>query len=69
MSLSATNESFSVTWDGIWARDWWRDSRNIYRRGDQSNCIAFDRQTDDFEKSDEKDREILTSLADGTIYP
>jgi len=30
-----------VTWDGVWYPEEWRLPRNIYRDGDQSNCLTY----------------------------
>jgi hypothetical protein len=35
-----------VTWDGAYARPDWRKPPNIFRRGDQTNLIAWDRHTE-----------------------
>ncbi len=52
-----------VTWDGVYDYDQWRDSPNIFRRGDQSNCIVKDRHCEAYEASDEKGKQFLESLA------
>lgn len=36
-------QALMVTWDGVWDRDQWRTPRNIFRRGDQSNCLIHDK--------------------------
>jgi hypothetical protein len=40
-----------VTWDGFYLRDEWRKAPNIFRRGDQSNCLMFDRHHEIYEAS------------------
>lgn len=34
-----------VAWDGIYGPGDWRKPDNIFRRGDQSNCLVWDRHT------------------------
>lgn len=34
-----------VAWDGVYDRADWRKPANIFRRGDQSNCLVWDRHT------------------------
>jgi len=35
-----------ATWDASYSEPAWRTPPNIYRRGDQSNCLVWDRHTD-----------------------
>jgi len=41
-----------ATWDGEYNWEHWRLPNNIYRRGDQSNCLSFFRHTRAFELGD-----------------
>ncbi len=38
-----------VTWDGVWDMRHWRVPDNIYRRGDQSNCLTYFHATENYE--------------------
>ena len=54
-----------VTWDGFYLEDDWRKAPNIFRRGDQSNCLMFDRHHDIYETSDPQQRARLERIANG----
>lgn len=54
-----------VTADGRYYRDGWRIRPNIFRRGDQTNCLIFDRHTDIYERSSPEEKRRLERLADG----
>ncbi|MGB4593708.1 MAG: hypothetical protein WBI63_08065, partial [Coriobacteriia bacterium] len=54
-----------VTWDAVYAKPQWRTPPNIFRRGDQSNSIVFDRQFGMYEDWDEATRLHYAALADG----
>lgn len=58
-----------VTWDGEY--DWpdWRKPPNIYRRGDQSNCLTFFRHTDNYERTSNEGRATMERLADTMTDP
>lgn len=43
----------------------WRKDENIFRRGDQSNCLVWDRHTEVWAKADKNYRYLLTRSADG----
>jgi len=53
-----------VTWDGVYEWPRWRKPANGFRRGDQSNCLAYFRNTDEFEYADERLRAQRTQSAD-----
>jgi hypothetical protein len=53
-----------VTWDGIYGLEDWRMPPNIFRRGDQSNCIVRDRHMDIFEYASPADKLTLSRKAD-----
>jgi hypothetical protein len=58
--------SFMVTWDGIWTRKDWRRPPNIFRRGDQSNLLAWDRHTEIYaQETDPAKKQVLEKMADG----
>lgn len=57
-----------VTWDGFYLRDEWRKAPNIYRRGDQSNCLIFDRHHDIYDASTPTQRVRLARIADGNKW-
>lgn len=48
-----------VTWDGEYHKADWRKPPNIFRRGDQSNCLIRDRHTSMYETSS---REVKLQL-------
>ena len=54
-----------VTWDGEYDLPYWREPRNIFRRGDQSNLIVKDRHCEAYEASDVEGKTRLEYLADG----
>ncbi len=53
-----------VTWDGIYQETHWRVPRNIFRRGDQSNCLAFDNHCDGYQAASPQMKRQLERLAD-----
>lgn len=54
-----------VTWEGIYTTDGWRTPKNIYRRGDQSNILAWDRHTKIYaEATPERQRELQAYAGD-----
>lgn len=54
-----------VTADGVYDRKDWRKPPNIFRRGDQSNCLIADRHTLIFSQAGEAERRMLSARADG----
>lgn len=54
-----------VTWDGCWERKDWRTPPNLFRRGDQSNCIVWDRHNEIF-AANPGAHAHLEGLANGT---
>lgn len=57
-----------VTADGRYYRDNWRTPPNIFRRGDQSNCLVHDRHTDIYRDADEATQKSLAFLADNRTH-
>lgn len=53
-----------VTWTAVLARPEWRKVENIFRRGDQSNCLVRDQHVDVYEVSHYHERRVLERLAD-----
>ena len=53
-----------VTWDGEYPKPEWRTPPNIFRRGDQSNSLVFDRYFEVFDALDSETREAHASAAD-----
>jgi hypothetical protein len=58
---------YLVTWDGIYGPEDYRKPTNVFRRGDQSNCLVWDKHTDIFRDATPEQREITSALADGTL--
>jgi hypothetical protein len=58
-----------VTWDGEY--DWmnWRKPPNIFRRGDQSNCVTFFRHSLSYGLADAAGKRHMASLADTLTDP
>ena len=56
-----------VTWDGCYAQGDWRKPANIFRSGDQSALLVFDRHSLIYERADPNVRVMLKSAADGTL--
>lgn len=54
-----------VTWDGTWEKPHWRTPENIYRRGDQSNCLTYFSHTDEYDLADPELRNRMTLHSDG----
>lgn len=67
-SLRSIKSGYSVmlvTGDGCYQRQDWRKPDNIFRRGNQSNCLIWDKHTDIYFKASKNEREALSRLADG----
>ena len=58
-----------VTWDGEYEWLDWRRPENIYRRGDQSNCLTFYKHSAIFGTADSELRKILSGHADVLTDP
>ena len=58
-----------ATWDGVYEWWDWRKPPNVYRRGDQSNCITFFRHSSNFGAANPKTREFMSKLADTLTDP
>ena len=52
-----------VTWDGIYDKTNWRKPANIFRRGNQSNCLVFDRHHDLYFSTPQDRRWMLEQVA------
>jgi hypothetical protein len=53
-----------VTWDGEY--DWpdWRKAPNIFRRGDQTNCLTYYKHTDIYDEATPEYKALLQAWAD-----
>jgi hypothetical protein len=58
-----------VTWDGEYEWHNWRKPANIYRKGNQSNCITFFQHNDFFASADPIMRAALTRSTDTITDP
>ncbi len=56
-----------VCWDGTYGRDEWRKPANIFRRGNQSNVIAWDHHCDIYLTSTPERQQELRNWADGKL--
>lgn len=57
--------SLMVTADGqTWPKSQWRKPPNIFRRGDQSNMLVWDRHSDIYKEADESNKHRLERDAD-----
>lgn len=53
-----------VTWDGVYGKTEFRKAPNIFRRGDQSNCLVWDQHCDAYMASHHYERCLLEKMAD-----
>lgn len=58
-----------VTWDGEYEWKDWRKPRNVYAKGDQSNCLSYFRHSDSYENSDPNEKKRRTMIADRLTEP
>jgi hypothetical protein len=58
-----------VTRDAVYAREQWRQPPNIFRRGDQSNCLVWDRHNDIYAAATPDYKLVLERLGDIGHYP
>lgn len=56
--------SVMVASDGFYHRENWRTPNNIFRRGDQSNCLIWDRHTEIYAKASAAEKIQLERMAD-----
>lgn len=54
-----------VTENGCYEKPHWRKPDNIFRRGDQSNCLTWDRHNDIYRDADDVEKLRLAKVADG----
>lgn len=57
--FSERSKCMVVCWDGCYPLSKSRAPENVFRKGDQSNCIAFDRHTEIYENESPSERLIL----------
>lgn len=69
--ISITNMAVSLhlpvllaTWDGEYPMPRWRAAENIFRRGDQSNCLTYYRHTDVYDQATYEYRRQLADMSD-----
>lgn len=55
------NSISCVFWDGAWRSNEWFQRPNIFRMGDQSNLLVFDRHSLIFDKATPEERDAFTS--------
>lgn len=67
--LQAGYKAMMVTWDGEYEQADWRVPDNIFRRGDQSRCLVWDRHTQVYAGSNPGDKRLLESITDGKGWP
>jgi GT2 family glycosyltransferase len=58
-----------ATWDGEYEWPEWRKPPNIYRRGDQSNCVTFFRHSSNYAAADASLKRAMEKLADTITDP
>lgn len=56
---------YMVAWDGIYGPKDYRTPPNVFRRGDQSNCLVWDRHTAIYASDTPAQRAITEALAEG----
>lgn len=54
-----------VTWDGCYTKPHWRKAKNIFRSGDQSNMLVWDRHSLIYQQADVKNKQHLKACAEG----
>lgn len=57
-----------VAWDGFYPEAEWRKAPNTFRKGDQSNCLMFDRHHEVYENSHPQQKRILELIAGGNKF-
>jgi hypothetical protein len=60
-------KAWMVTWDGVYPEEEWRTPPNIFRRGDQSSLLAWDKHSLHYAGASQGQRRELERQADG-IY-
>lgn len=61
--------AYMVTWDEILAEPDWRKPLNCFRRGNESDCIIFDRHTLYWKNASPQEKLVLSRSADGINAP
>lgn len=51
-----------VAWDGFYDQSDWRKPANVFRRGNQSNCLVMDRHHDIYAHSDDRMKRHLEGM-------
>jgi hypothetical protein len=58
-------KAYMVTWDGIYQQAKWRTPPNIFRRGDQTNLLAWDKHSRIYADAKPGKKKLLEKAADG----
>jgi hypothetical protein len=58
---------FMVTWDGCYQKQDFRTPPNVFRKGDQSNNIIFDRYMDVYARADPQQRQNMETMANAGL--
>jgi len=61
----AGQRTMLVTWDGVWWPEEWRLPKNVYRDGDQSNCLTCFSYTYTFNNATPEVRKIMRDHCNG----
>lgn len=64
--MSMNRPTMMVTWDQELKLPDWRKPANIFRRGDQSACLVFDRHTEIYKNETPERQAVLRNYADGS---
>lgn len=62
--FAQTKPVLCITWGSADAKPTWRSHPNIFRRGDQTNCLVFDQHCDYYLASHYHERCLLERMAD-----
>lgn len=64
-SISQNIPALMVTRKECLTVERWREPENIFMRGDQSNCLVWDRHNDMYHNADHNTKRLLEMVADG----
>ncbi len=62
---SQNKPALMVTWDGFYSRPLWTRAANTFRKGDQSNCLVWDRHTEIYSNADATYKQELSQRSYG----
>lgn len=66
---SQNKECYLVDWETEHTQEHWRTGQNIFRRGDQSNVLVYDKHTDAYRDADAAEKNRLEAMADPQPQP